>query len=162
MSSATAIRSAHDHQNHQMPSFPQPAYTLSSSALAAGFTTYRLGTRPGGAISHASSPRWVNSSASFSRYAAACIWFGSRVLASTVITTVTIRSRSRTECCRLPQHATASAWRNAHREIRSSGRSAGDNPPYNRLPYSSDASGRTLVHEWRIKVAKVPAYRVRE
>jgi hypothetical protein len=66
-SSATAIRSAQDHQNHQIPSLPQPAYTFSSSALAAGFTTYRLGLRPGGAISQASSPRWDSSSASFSR-----------------------------------------------------------------------------------------------
>ena len=38
-SSAIEIRSAQDHQNHQRPSLPQPTYTLSSSALAAGFTT---------------------------------------------------------------------------------------------------------------------------
>ena len=42
-SSATATRSAHDHQNHHKPSFPQPTYTFSSSARAAGLTTYRLG-----------------------------------------------------------------------------------------------------------------------
>ena len=62
-----AICSAHDHQNHHMPSLPQPTKTFSSSARAAGLTTYRLGLRPGGAMSHASSPRWDNSSDSFSR-----------------------------------------------------------------------------------------------
>jgi hypothetical protein len=39
MSSAIEMRSAQDHQNHQRPSLPQPTYTLSSRALAAGFTT---------------------------------------------------------------------------------------------------------------------------
>ena len=52
-----AMRSAHDHQNHHSPSLPQPTYTFSSRALADGFTTYTLGTRPCGAMSQASSPR---------------------------------------------------------------------------------------------------------
>ena len=45
----------------------RPTYTFSSRARAAGFTTYTLGTRPGGAISQASSPRCVSSSTSLSR-----------------------------------------------------------------------------------------------
>ena len=66
-SSAIEIRSAHDHQNHHMPSPQRSAYTFSSSARAPGFTTYTLGFRPGGAISQASSPRCVSSSTSLSR-----------------------------------------------------------------------------------------------
>ncbi len=66
-SSAIAIRSAHDHQNHQMPSSQRWAYTFSSRARAAGFTTYIVGIRSGGAISQASSPRCVSSSTSLSR-----------------------------------------------------------------------------------------------
>jgi len=66
-SSAIEIRSAHDHQNHHRPSSPRQTYTLSSRARAAGFTTYTLGTRSGGAISQASSPRCVSSSTSLSR-----------------------------------------------------------------------------------------------
>jgi hypothetical protein len=66
-SSAIAIRSAHDHQNHHMPSSQRWAYTFSSSARAAGFTTYIVGIRSGGAISQASSPRCVSSSTSLSR-----------------------------------------------------------------------------------------------
>ena len=66
-SSAIAIRSAHDHQNHHMPSSQRWAYTFSSRARAAGFTTYIVGIRSGGAISQASSPRCVSSSTSLSR-----------------------------------------------------------------------------------------------
>jgi hypothetical protein len=66
-SSAIEIRSAHDHQNHHMPSSQRWAYTFSSRARAAGFTTYIVGIRSGGTISQASSPRCVSSSTSLSR-----------------------------------------------------------------------------------------------
>jgi hypothetical protein len=66
-SSASAIRSGHGNQNHQRPSVPRSTYTFSSRARAAGFTTYTLGFRSGGAISQASSPRCVSSSTSLSR-----------------------------------------------------------------------------------------------
>ena len=48
-SSAIAIRSAHDHQNHHGRRVPHAAKTFSASTLAAGLTTCRLGSRPAGA-----------------------------------------------------------------------------------------------------------------